>query len=109
MRVICSAIFLVSCFVGVSLATGSDELLAGVAVIDITPPVPFRLAGYFNERLSTGTKDPLHAKAVVFQQGNETAALVFCDLVGISRKVSSAARERASKETGIPVGHIVVT
>jgi len=110
MRVVCCwAVCLVSSFVAIPAATGSDEMGAGVAVIDITPPIPFRLAGYFNERLSTATKDPLHAKAIVFQQGNESAALVFCDLVGISRSVSLAAREKASKATGIPVEHIVVT
>src|SRR3972149_645037 len=52
-------------------AVAAEELQAGVAVVDITPPIPFRMSGYFMERLSTGTKDPLHAKAIVFQQGDE--------------------------------------
>ena len=42
-------------------ARANDELLAGTAVADITPPIPFRMSGYFNERLSTGTHDPLQA------------------------------------------------
>ena len=100
---------LVVVLAAITAATASDELRAGVAVVDITPPIPFRMAGYFYERLSTGTKDPLHAKAVVFQQGKESAALVFCDLVGISLDVSSPARQKASKATGIPVDHIAVT
>ena len=45
----------------------------------------------------------------MFQQGKDSAALVFCDLVGISFDVSSAARQKASKATGIRVEHIVVT
>ena len=40
------------------------------------------MAGYFNERLSTGVHDPLHAKAIVLRQGREQIALVSCDLVG---------------------------
>src|SRR5918995_4339655 len=52
---------------------GGAELRAGIAVVDITPPVPFRMSGYFMERLSTGTKDSLHAKAIVLEQGNESA------------------------------------
>jgi hypothetical protein len=84
----------------------SDGLQAGIAVVDITPPVPYRMSGYFNERLSTGTKDPLHAKAMVLRQGDESAALVFCDLIGIPLDVSSQARRQASERTGIPAEHI---
>ncbi len=93
----------------VQLPTSAAETLqAGVAVLDITPPIPFRMSGYFMERLSTGTKDPLHAKAVVFQQVAESAALVFCDLVGISLEISTEARSRASEATGIPAEHIAI-
>src|SRR5436190_1986620 len=104
-----TAIGYVIVLVAIPAAHASDELRAGIAVVDITPPIPFRVAGYFYERLSTGTKDPLHAKAVVFQQGKESAALVFCDLVGISLDVSAPARQKASRATGIPVDHIAVT
>ena len=34
---------------------------AGVAVVDITAPPGYRMSGYFNERLNTGTHDPLLA------------------------------------------------
>src|ERR1700759_1844872 len=94
---------------GISTARAAAELQAGVAVVDITAPIPFRMHGYFYERLSTGIKDPLHARAIVFQQGKETAALVFCDLVGIPFAVTSPARKKASEATGIPVDHISVT
>ncbi len=87
----------------------AEPLRAGVALVEITPPVPFRMSGYFFERLSTGTKDPLFARAVVFQQGKETAALVFCDLLGVPREVSAAAREKIGKTTGIPVANITIT
>ncbi len=94
---------------GAPALRAADELRAGVAVVDITPPIPFRMHGYFYERLSTGVKDPLHARAVVFQQGRETAALVFCDVVGIPATVTAPARKKASEATGIPVEHISVT
>jgi sugar phosphate isomerase/epimerase len=38
---------------GAPVVSGT-ELKAGVAVADITPPVGYRMSGYFNERLSTG-------------------------------------------------------
>src|SRR5438132_9318656 len=89
-------------------ARAAEPLKAGVAVVDITPPPGYRMAGYYNERPNTGTHDPLLAKAVVFQQGNEKAALVECDLVSMPAEVSSKARELAEKHTGVPARHIVV-
>jgi neutral ceramidase len=86
----------------------ADELRAGIGVAEITPPIPFRMSGYFYERLSTGIKDPLQAKAVVLRQRGEAAALVFCDLIGISLDVSTKARRRAAEATGIPVENIAV-
>ncbi len=81
------------------------ELQAGVAVTDITPP-----AGYPQYRgESTGTKTPLRAKAIVFEQGKERAALVVCDLIRITRDLSAEARTIASAETGIPYNNVIVT
>jgi hypothetical protein len=94
---------------GAPVLHAADELRGGVAVVDITPPIPFRMHGYFYERLSTGVKDPLHARAVVLQQGKEMAAFVFCDLVGIPYAETAPARKKASEATGIPVEHISVT
>jgi neutral ceramidase len=85
------------------------ELTAGMAEIDITPPQGYRMCGYFVERLSTGTHDPLKAKALVLSQGDVKAAFVFCDLIGLSLEVSAPARKLASEKTGIPVANIVVT
>jgi len=85
-----------------------SELTAGLAVIDITPPVPYRMSGYFNERLSTGTSNPLHAKAIVLRQGKERAALVFCDIIGLSLDVSSRVRRQVAEQTGIPAGNILI-
>ncbi|MDB6024545.1 MAG: hypothetical protein JWM68_768 [Verrucomicrobiales bacterium] len=84
------------------------KLESGIAEIDITPHKGFRMAGYFDERFSTGTHDPLKAKAIVFRQGKELAALVFCDLVGVPLKATSEARAKASAKTGIPVSNITI-
>ncbi|MBA3481979.1 MAG: neutral/alkaline non-lysosomal ceramidase N-terminal domain-containing protein [Pirellulales bacterium] len=102
---ICVSILMIAILAPPSLG---EELRAGVAVTDITPPVPWRMSGYFYERVSTGVKDPLHAKAIAFQQGDVSAALVFCDVIGIPRDVSKKARELASQATGIPAENIAV-
>jgi hypothetical protein len=89
-------------------ASSAESFSVGAAEIDITPPAGYRLAGYFNERLATGTHDPLHAKAIVLRQGAERIALVSCDLVGFSLAVTTPARAQASRRTGIPVTNIVI-
>ncbi len=94
--------------VGPSVSAAA-ELTAGLAEVDITPPVGYRLSGYFIERLSTGTHDPLKAKALVLAQGDVKAALVFCDLIGVPRRVSDPARKLVSEKTGIPAANVVIT
>src|SRR3954465_11386365 len=96
-------------FVAGTLAQAGEPLQAGVAMLDITAPIPFRMHGYFYERLSTGIKDPLYARAIVFKQGKKSAAFVFCDLVGIPYAETAPARKKASDATGIPIEHIAVT
>jgi neutral ceramidase len=102
------AIVAVIGFAVVPQPADAGELQAGVAVADITPPVPYRMCGYFNERLSTGVYDPLHAKAVVFRQDDRQLAMVFCDLIGISGEISLRAREAAQAKTGIPKDNILI-
>jgi len=86
----------------------ATELTAGIAAINITPPVGYRMSGYFRERLSTGILNQLHARAIVLRQGQESAALVFCDIIGLSPDVSSRARTQAAEKTGIPSANILI-
>jgi hypothetical protein len=81
----------------------------GVAEVDITPPRGFPMAGYYHERLATGIKDPLKARAIVFRGANTQAAIVVCDLTGIAVDLSTEVRRRAAAKTGIPAAHIVVS
>lgn len=97
----------IACFLTCSPLPAKD-LKAGVAQIDITPPIGYRMAGYFDERLATGVHDPLFAKAIVLQDGKEKIAMVFCDLVGLSLNVTTNARAQASIKTDIPIAHILI-
>jgi sugar phosphate isomerase/epimerase len=90
------------------VSTTTQQLQAGVAVTDITPPIGYRMCGYFNERLSTGVFNPLHAKALVLRQGNTRAAMVFCDIIGLSAEISKRAREQVEREIGIPKDDILL-
>ena len=74
----------------------AEPLTAGVATVDITPPVGFRMAGYFQERLSTGVHDPLQAKCVVFAQPNEVRQRSRARLAGKCRSAGNEAEPAAS-------------
>lgn len=89
-------------------AVQAAEIEVGVATADITPPRGYRMAGYYSERRNTGTHDPLQAKAIVFRQGKEQAALVFCDLVAVPQDVATSARDAAGRKSGIPASRIAV-
>lgn len=96
------------CFLTVS-ASAAGPLRVGLAEVEITPPVDFPMAGYYHERLATGSKDPLKAKAVVFLSENAQAAWVACDLTGIATDLSQAVRAQAAKATGIPAENIILS
>lgn len=81
----------------------------GAAAADITPPMNFPISGYYHERLSTGVIDPLLAKALVFRQGDETAALVVCDVIELLAPLTDPIRDKAAEATGIPREKIIVT
>ena len=89
-------------------AAQKGTLGVGLAELDITPPVGYRMDGYFNERLSTGTRDPLKARAIVFEQGPTKTALVVADLIGVPRALTSEARAMAAQRTGIPAANIAI-
>lgn len=87
----------------------ADGLRVGFAEADITPPQGYPMAGYYHERLASGVKDPLKAKAMVLIDGKERAAIVVCDLIGISRDLSVVVRQRVTEKLGIAAEHIVLT
>jgi hypothetical protein len=106
-------VLLLGCFLhlawGPVAVHAGEPLHVGVAEVEITPPKGFPMAGYYHERLATGTKDPLKARAIVFRQGKERAALVVCDLCGIAVDLTTEVRRQASARTDIPQRHIVLS
>lgn len=99
----------VLCWGAIAADAAETPLQVGVAQMDITPPVGFPMAGYYHERLATGTKDPLWAKAVVWKSDTTQAAWVACDLTGIGVDLSTVVRKRAAERTGIPVANIILS
>lgn len=85
-----------------------SEVLAGVAEVDITPPAGHRMAGHFYEVPSEGTHDPLQAKAMVLQQGDQKFAMAFCDVVSLTPDVSQEARHGFSQVGDLPASNVMI-
>lgn len=82
LRTICISLAVLAIALAGSLRA---ELRVGFAERDITPDVtkPVYIAGYGQDRVATGVHDPLHARAVVLDDGERKIALVCVDLVGL--------------------------
>jgi neutral ceramidase len=79
-----------------------DTLRAGYAEADITPPLGTSMPGYFTDRKATGVLDPLKAKVIALGAGDESVAVVACDLVGVSVDVVHRIRDRVAKLPAAP-------
>jgi neutral ceramidase len=90
------------------LSVAAQSIKVGLAELDITPPNGFPMAGYYHERLAEGTIDPLKAKAIVFNDQGEKAAILACDLCGVTFDLADEIRRKAAEKTGIKYENIVV-
>ena len=86
-------------FAATSCAFAADELQAGIAVVDITPPIPFRMSGYFYGAAQHRHERPAARQGrSSFSKATRSAALVFCDLVGVPlRRRRRGPRRRPAK------------
>ena len=86
----------------------ATSLKAGVATVNITPPVGCYLQGYTRGKPSIGIHDELFAKAIVFDDGKTKAAIITSDLIGLESASVSAIREQIEQTTGVPGKNVMV-
>jgi len=92
----------------ISLAnTTAATLRAGAYAQDISPALPISLNGGLADRIAKVIHDPLHARCLVLDDGTTKIAIAICDSCMIPREVFDAAKEIASKKTGIPVSNML--
>ena len=75
-------------------------LVAGAAVVDITPQSSVFLFGYPNvPRWSTGTHDPLLASALYLSDGSTGTLFIANDIIFITLSSAKRIRQRISAQT----------
>src|SRR5579875_492441 len=84
-------------------AQTAEELQAGAASVDITPPVGFAMWGYAarKDQPSLGVRDPLRARALVLAAAEKRLALVSLDLGRAPTRASLAIIRQHLKSVGI--------
>ena len=88
----------------------SNQLSAGAAMIDITPPAGTHLAGSGagDHRPVQAVLDPLFAKAIVFEAGGRRVCLVILDLTIVTGEYTDRIRANICEQTGIERDAIMV-
>ncbi len=114
----CAALVLI---VTVSLAVGGQRppegagtgrLRAGAAKIDITPAPgdALPMSGYAGRKEGfRGIHDNLHVRAIVVDDGTSQAAIVACEVIGISHALWEKIVDRIARETQIPRERVLLT
>ena len=84
-------------------------LRAGAAAVDITPQeFPVNMPGGFSANPADGAHDPLHARALVLDDGTTSLAIVVVDNLGVARDVADEAKTLASQRCGIAPDRILL-
>ena len=88
-----------------------DAILAGAAETDITPPMRVEMCGYgpYEKRVCTEVLDPLHARALWLECGEEAVAIVTLDLVGVNACTRDAAARALHEQCGIAPDNVFVS
>jgi neutral ceramidase len=81
----------------------------GTAAVDITPPIGSFVMGQFEDRFAQVVNDPLHARAMVLDDGETTVALVACDLAVLATDTVATIRSLVAAQSGLRPDHVMVT
>ena len=78
--------------------------------MNIDPPkLPVLVNGMFGERTANSVHDPLHARALVLDDGKTKLAIVVVDIACMPRSLIDEAKQMAEKVTGIPADRMLVS
>ncbi len=86
------------------------QLLASAGEANLDPPPGGWMTG-FAARVapSAGTHDPLMARAVLLDDGQQRVAIVSCDLLGWAPDAARSMRRRIGEGGAAPAGHVLIS
>ncbi|HNS32980.1 MAG TPA: neutral/alkaline non-lysosomal ceramidase N-terminal domain-containing protein [bacterium] len=82
---------------------------AGVAQVDITPPLGSDLGGYHHRRLAREIRSRLYTKAMVIESDGKRIALVANDICMLSDDITYPAKEKIASSCGIPAEAVMLS
>jgi neutral ceramidase len=81
----------------------------GVARRQITPPLGCQMAGFDARKdVARSIHDDLHARALVFEDGNNQVVFVSVEVIAVSAEFAASVRSQIESVTGVPASHIFV-
>ncbi|MBU7004905.1 MAG: neutral/alkaline non-lysosomal ceramidase N-terminal domain-containing protein [Theionarchaea archaeon] len=86
---------------------GGTPILAGASKIDITPRTRAYIAGYGQNRLSSGVHDPIWARCLVLEVAGKRMVFLTVDLIGLFLDEVDAIRKAAASEELSPEDIII--
>ena len=90
-------------------ARREGSMLAGAAVVDITPPLPVDVLGYVRRaKAPRRVRSPLQARAVVLRSVGTTVVIITGDVVGLTTPVSDRIRESVGRAVGCPPANVLL-
>ena len=106
--VCCFLALLMSGFTFHHSATG--EISAGTARINITPALPIPMSGYRSRtRPFEGIHDSIYARAIVFSDGENKAAIISAEIIGFSNSFCEETSSLIEQELGIKRENILLS
>lgn len=103
---------LLSIALGVASNAAADEKIfrAGAFAQDVSPTkLPISSNGNMTDKLAESVHDPLHARALVLDDGQTRLAIVVVDSCMIPRELIDEAKQVAAKATKISADHMLVS
>ena len=110
-RLVKCTVFLLCVSTVVGIPAGKGSLRAGAARVDITPApdAALQMSGYAGRTEGfKGIHDDLNVRAIVVDDGTSQAALISCEVIGLSNALWEKITGRLVQETGIPRDNIIL-
>jgi hypothetical protein len=94
----------------VATAPAKAVFRVGACAIDVNPPkLPVHVLGMFTDRTADKVCDPLYARCLVLDDGQERLAIVVVDSCMMPRDLLDHAKDLASQKTGIRTERLLIS